>query len=230
MKFSIGNIIFTDNNEEAQSCLDAGQLVVGTTTDVTCVKYIVEEPEELTEFDLDRIERRLTGKPWNIMQVDNILIRELCIDDVPALCKLYNQEHVKEFMEPLYEGDEEVEYQKNYIKYIYGFYNFGMWLAFDTQNDNKLVGRIGLEFREETCSENEAELGYVIDEQYLRQGLASKLCKKIIEYGFEELDLNRILIRIEKENEVSIHLAEKLGFSFMGQDGKFSCFFKSREL
>ena len=57
------------------------------------------------------------------------------------------------------------------------------------------------------------ELGYHIFRPFRRRGYAEEACRAILKYGTEELSARRFLVRIDKENTVSRHLAESLGFT-----------------
>ena len=56
------------------------------------------------------------------------------------------------------------------------------------------------------------ELGYHIFPAYRRRGYGLESCAGILEYGRRELEADRFLVRIRKENVPSLVLAEKLGF------------------
>lgn len=56
------------------------------------------------------------------------------------------------------------------------------------------------------------ELGYHIFSAYRRRGYGLEACAGILEYGRWELEADRFLVRIRKENTPSLALAEKLGF------------------
>ena len=56
------------------------------------------------------------------------------------------------------------------------------------------------------------ELGYHIFPAYRRRGYGLESCAGILEYGRRELEADRFLVRIRKENVPSLALAEKLGF------------------
>ena len=67
---------------------------------------------------------------------------------------------------------------------------------------------------EETVDNDEVtlELGYHIFRQFRKRGYAEEACRGILKYGTEELGVSRFMVRIDKENKVSRHLAERLGF------------------
>lgn len=56
------------------------------------------------------------------------------------------------------------------------------------------------------------ELGYFVDKDYEGRGVMSLAMKQIIRHCFEEMKLNKLLIRVADENISSIRLAEKTGF------------------
>jgi ribosomal-protein-serine acetyltransferase len=57
-----------------------------------------------------------------------------------------------------------------------------------------------------------AEVGYWVAKEYSGKGLVTKSAARLIEYGFEELKLNRIVIKCVPENTKSCAIPEKLGF------------------
>lgn len=61
----------------------------------------------------------------------------------------------------------------------------------------------------------ELEMGYAIASSRWHQGYATEVCTGIIEYAKEHLDYKRINCLIQRENQNSIALMEKLGFHFV---------------
>jgi len=57
-----------------------------------------------------------------------------------------------------------------------------------------------------------AELGFFIDENHQRKGITSKFVAEVCAYGFEELGLSKLFMRIAETNTGSIRVAEKNGF------------------
>lgn len=128
-----------------------------------------------------------------------------------ALFELYAGKGMTDYMEPLYPYEEEREYQQAYIEQMYRFYGYGMWIVCD-RNTGELIGRAGVEHREELGGE--LELGYAIGVPWQRQGYATEVCSAILTYVKEELMLPSVSCLIEEGNVVSEHLAQKLGFHY----------------
>ncbi len=165
--------------------------------------------EEIGLTFLTRVYERYHGLPWTILVTERCVVKEFSLDYLDALFALYDGEGMTEYIEPLYPYEQEREYQEAYIRHMYGFYGYGMWIVCD-RDTGALIGRAGLERREELGGE--LELGYVIGVPYQRKGYATEVCTAILRYAEEELEQSEVCCLIEKGNEVSEHLARKLGF------------------
>lgn len=177
------------------------------------VDYVIEGFDEIDLDYLERVYRRFVGIAWDIAETKRCLIREIQMSDIDDLFELYSQPGVTDYLEPLYEYEKEVEYQSSYIRHMYGYFGYGMWLVFD-KNNQKLIGRAGLEHRDYGDS-TELEMGYVISPDYQRQGYATEVCDSILEYAETETDFERVNCLIDEDNIASIEFIKKMGFEFM---------------
>lgn len=166
--------------------------------------------EEIDLKFLIHIYERHHGLPWTILETERCVVREFSMDYLDDLFELYAGEGMVDYVEPLYSYEEEKEYQEAYIRNMYGFYGYGMWIVCDKEN-GKMIGRAGLEHREEL--DGEMELGYAIGVPYQRQGYATEVCEAILKYAHKELEQKSLCCLIEEENRISEHLAQKLGFA-----------------
>lgn len=185
------------------------------------VEMIVEGFEEVDADFFEKVFQRYHHIPWTILETERCVVRELCLDDLDGLFELYADDGMDEFTEALFEYEEEKTYQEAYINNMYRFFGYGMWLVFQKET-GKLIGRAGLEHRE-IYGETELELGYLIGKKYQGQGYATEVCWAILEYAKANTDFERINCVVQKGNEVSIHMAQKLGFVYQEDyelDGK----------
>ncbi len=195
------NCIWIVSNKQQKQIADS--LGIASVGEPQCgTRYAVESLAELDIEYLERVRRRYNHIPWDIGETDRCLIRELSLSDLPALYELYAKPGMTDYVEPLYDYETELEYQKAYIENMYGFYEYGMWLVFSKET-GKLIGRAGLEHD---------ELGYMIAPELQNRGYATEVCRFIIDYARENTDFEELYCRIDERNEASVRLAKKLGF------------------
>lgn len=79
--------------------------------------------------------------------------------------------------------------------------------------DDELVGfaRLGLD------GVRAAKLGYAVRADRWGQGYATDAARTLVTFGFERLDLHRISAAMGPDNNASIALVKRLGFSYEGR-------------
>lgn len=170
--------------------------------------------EEIGWVFLRHVYERHHHLPWTILETERCAVKEFSMEYLPDLFELYAGEGMTDYIEPLYEYEKEKEYQKAYIENMYRFYGYGMWIVCEKKT-GKLIGRAGVEHRE--ALDGELELGYAVGTPYQNQGYAAEVCRAILDYVKRELQFERVYCLIEAGNQKSVHLAEKLGFSYCGE-------------
>lgn len=171
--------------------------------------------EEVTVQFLDRIMKRAQGKPWITGVTDRCILREMTEDDLPDLFELYAQPGITDYTENLYDWDEELDYTRKYIRTMYHFYGYGVWLVTDKES-GKLIGRAGFAHRD-LGDENVLELGYVIGVPWQRRGYATEVCSYLIAFAREHLAYEMLNCFVEPGNSASFGLLQKLGFTKYGE-------------
>ena len=192
------------------------------------VEYAVESFEAVDEKYLERVLRRHLGLPWNIIESDRVLIREL----TPEVYKFVSKE------ENAFSDEEQ------YLAYLnsqYRFYEYGLW-GIERREDGILVGTAGVwnyepkrtgnnrvKIREpqnvwrwnkknpekETAEDFvlQLELGYRTFAPYRRNGYAEEACKLIFSYVGEWYgDEYEIFAVTKASNTASENLLKKLNF------------------
>ena len=175
------------------------------------VEMLVEGFEEVDVDFLEKVYQRYHRIPWTILETERCVVRELTLDDMDELFKLYEDGEIDKYTDPLYPYEEEKEFQRAYIENMYRYFGYGLWLVFSKET-GELIGRAGLEHRE-YHEEIELELGYIIGTKYQGQGFATEVCEAILEYAKENTGFERINALIEEGNIASEKLAKKLGFA-----------------
>lgn len=172
-------------------------------------RYALEEPEETEPEYLERVYRRCHNLPWEILVTERCWLRETVEEDVDSFWSMYGDEEITRYTERLYPTPEaERGYIREYRRLIYSFYEFGVWTVLDRRS-GEIVGRAGLSVRE-GC--DLPELGFVISRGWQGRGLATEVCRGILEYARQPLGFDRIQVLVHEENAVSLHLCRELGF------------------
>ena len=123
--------------------------------------------------------------------------REFFIEWIPFVSKIHSL------------SDIEVLIKNNLERYVQG-----IGLYYTLWDREKIIGYFLA--REIDNEAKWAEIGYAIDESYAGRGLIKRSCLKLIDYLFNALDMDKIVICCAEENEKSKALAEKLGFTLEG--------------
>jgi ribosomal-protein-alanine N-acetyltransferase len=95
-----------------------------------------------------------------------------------------------------------------------------VWAAVLRAND-QYVGRCGLYphiKRGAGMVGGEAALSFYFGRKHWGQGLASEAAAAFIEFGWEELQLSRIVATVQVENGASVRILEKLGFDLIATE------------
>ncbi len=198
------------------------------------LEYLAEGFEEVDLSFLEQVYCRHHQLPWTVIETARCYLREITLEDLDAVYELYRPVEITRYAEgPSPDRRKQEAYTKAYIDNMYRFYGYGLWVVVEKES-GRLIGRAGLmhlppeaapqedtAFREDTAppqgtafQEDAAplQLGYVIGLPYQNQGYATEVCRGILDYARDKLDISKIYCLIRKENRISIHLAEKLGF------------------
>ena len=170
--------------------------------------YCVENLEDIDDEYRKLVYFRTKGEPLIVMETDRLIIREIKVEDVDRLYKLYADESITKYMEPLFEDiDKEIQYTRDYIENIYGFYGYGMWIII-LKETSEIIGRAGVEYKE---GFDGLELGFMLGVEYQHKGYAYEACSAILEYSKDNLQQRNIRAVVHMDNVPSRKLCEKLG-------------------
>jgi ribosomal-protein-serine acetyltransferase len=93
-------------------------------------------------------------------------------------------------------------------------------LVFTIRYKFEFVGIIG--FKSTDKQNKKTEIGYWLSKDLQGKGIVSKSVKKLVDYAFSELSMNRIQIKLAVGNHKSKNIPERLGFMMEGieRDGE----------
>lgn len=179
-------------------------------TSINSVPFILENLEDLTDYDLRLAYARKFGLSCVIAANERFTLRETDFEDLLELRRIYDNPGIIKYIPGL--DDIEVEKDKliSYIRYMYGYYGYGLWVMQDNIT-GVLIGRAGIEHREvegELC----CELAYLVREEYQRKGYGYQAARMVLEFARQN-GMRQIITYIHENNIPSMKLSEKLGFT-----------------
>ena len=139
-----------------------------------------------------------------------LIIRKISIEDVNMFLKIDKQEKTQNYL-----GGIKNKTREERIAFIEKkLEKFDKGLAGQLTvclKDGTPIGLIGLNIFEET---NTGEIGYIFDYDYCNKGYCSEACQKLLEIGFNRLNLKSISADTVDGNASSKRVLEKLGFVY----------------
>lgn len=130
--------------------------------------------------------------------------------DIEAVYEMRRDEEIMRYIREPVLSRSEAENWVNLISSRWAADRIGFCSLIEKQT-GKFVGWCGLWQLKET---GEIEVGYAIAREFWGKGYASESAEAFLEYGFKELNLERIVAVARPENAASRRVMEKLGMRF----------------
>ncbi len=86
-----------------------------------------------------------------------------------------------------------------------------MVLAIELRATRTVIGEVLLKWVGE--ADREGELGYALAREHQGQGYAAEAAAEVLRFGFDVLGLHRVSAVIIEQNDASVRLAQRLGFT-----------------
>ena len=143
------------------------------------------------------------------IRTERLLIKTPEIDDKFELTQLINDKDVIKWLSEitfpytLCHAEEFIERSRERVLKQES-YNFMIF------QDKKMIGGVGLsEFNNKSC-----QVGYWLGKKYWGNGFATEALKSILDFGFDQLNLEKIYAAYKIGNEGSIRVLTKCGFEY----------------
>lgn len=210
-------LCLVERDREEQMALELGLFCVGYLNpalpdeQLSGCRILIEGFQEIDRIFLQNVHTRALGLPVQIAETSRLLIREMTLSDLDGVNALYREEpSISLSPELSLNRQEEEEKIRSYIAYMYGLYQFGMWVVIEKKS-REMIGRAGFGIAD-YLDFSEIDMGYLIGKKYRRQGYGEEACRAVLSYGKRVLDFRQVSAYIDRNNKGSLHLIEKLGF------------------
>ena len=148
----------------------------------------------------------------NIIETPRLILRHLALKDTEALAAIYADPIVMKFVAGTQSPAETKQTIEKIIKrYKKHDYRFGLWATIH-KLDNQFIGRCGVKPLNDKCLE--LEMAYLLAKEYWGRGLATEAARAIRDYGFREVNCDRLVSLIDHDNIASQKVALKTGLTY----------------
>lgn len=151
---------------------------------------------------------------FQTIETERLLIQKLDSETMNQIFELNNDDEIRKILGIT--TDDEFARQKKIHQQGYESYNRKM-LNFQIveKESSVIIGNCG--FHTWNPQHHRAEIGYALNiDEFKNKGFMKEALEKIIEFGFEEMKLNRIEALIDENNIPSKKLLEHFGFNWEG--------------
>ena len=155
------------------------------------------------------------------LETPRLVMREMRAGDCFDMYEYAKNREVTKYL--TWSPHPDSEYTKAYLCNLKNHYKMGMFYdwALVLKEEEKMIGTCG--FTRFDLANNSAEIGYVINPEHKGKEIAPEAARRVLEFGFYNLDLNRIEARYMVGNDASRRVMEKLGMKFEGVARKSIC-------
>ncbi|MBP3489765.1 MAG: GNAT family N-acetyltransferase [Roseburia sp.] len=102
--------------------------------------------------------------------------------------------------------------------------------ALELKENHKVIGSVGLHRTKREAFICDRELGFVLSEEYWGLGLMPEAAERVIQYAFEELGAEKLIVLHSDFNMQSKRVIEKLGFFWLTRLEKYRKGYDGRKL
>lgn len=153
------------------------------------------------------------------IESDRLSLRTFVESDAKKLAQLLQKnKYFWSIYEPLHEASyytEEAQYKKIleglHLQQVNREYSFGIY----PKDSEQLIGHISL-YAIKRLPYSSAFIGYSIDEDFTRQGIATEAVNRVVQFAFNVVNLHRIEAYVSPKNIASVKVLEKANFQREG--------------
>lgn len=147
------------------------------------------------------------------LHTDRLLLRRTTMDDIDEFFYIQLNPKLRKYLGTTKLGNNPIKNRKYFDESSYDNKDFYRW-SIVKKEDNKLLGTIYLNIHDEKAKT--AGIDYWIREDEWGSGYITEASKRILEYAFDTLNLNRIESCGAKDNPGTWKVMEKIGLKYEG--------------
>ena len=153
-----------------------------------------------------------------LLETDRLLLRPLELTDAVAMFAMDNNPNVHKYLwqnptQTLEESTKVIEY----IQAQYQKNNIGRFATI-LKETNEFIGWTGIKFIDdhiENGNTNFYDYGYRLNEKFWNKGFATEASIAWLDYGFNQMNIEKMNAYTHAQNGASNHILQKVGFHFI---------------
>ncbi|MFN3968366.1 GNAT family N-acetyltransferase [Flavobacterium sp.] len=153
-----------------------------------------------------------------ILETNRLILRPLELTDAEAMFDMDKNPEVHKYLwqTPVQQIDEVIKV----IEYVRGQYernNIGRFATI-VKETGEFIGWTGIKFVDdhvENGNTNFYDYGYRLNEKFWNKGYATEASKAWLDYGFNQMKIDKMNAYTHSENGASNHILQKVGLKFM---------------
>lgn len=149
-----------------------------------------------------------------VLETDRLILRWLTPDDAAFILELLNEPAWIRYIGD--KGVRTLDDAKNYIltgpMKMYSQFGFGLFLV-ERKEGSSPIGMCGL-IKRDTL--DNVDIGFAFLSRYQTHGYGFESASATLKYGYEQLDMERILAITSLDNHACSRLLEKIGMKYEG--------------
>ncbi|MCC6591095.1 MAG: GNAT family N-acetyltransferase [Bryobacterales bacterium] len=145
--------------------------------------------------------------PELIAANETVTIREMTQSDSHVIETMLGDPDVMLYFGKLFSHPQVREWVDRHIG-LYAQDRCAYWLVYDTAS-GEVAGQAGI-LRQQIEGKTEFGLGYIFRKEWWNRGLATAASRACLDYAFDVLKLERVVVTIRPENRPSLRVVERL--------------------
>ncbi len=148
-----------------------------------------------------------------IIETSRLLVKIPVLEDIPYWYNLHTDTDVMKYMGGI-KSKETIQKWLESDRVHYEKQGFTMGSVFK-KNSHEFIGRAGLVYLNHDDTQPDIEIGYILGHKYWGQGYGTELVLALIDWGFSNLAISRLVAVTRPENSKSRYLLDKCGLHYV---------------
>lgn len=143
-----------------------------------------------------------------------VVLREFMAEDLFPMRTWIEDARVTRNLGGIYAKPQTIEQTRAYLNGLLNGDVGGVNLVIAERETLNYLGQINFLSIDQTA--RRAELAIVMMAEHANKGYGQEAIRLMLDYGFSQLNLHRVFLKVYAENKRAIHVYEKLGFTIEG--------------